>query len=137
MNGYLLDTPVLLETLRTKPSPAVMGWMEGVEQEKFFISALTIGELMGALDGVSDAQRRTDLMRWILTDMQTWFRGNILTLTPEVAAFWGGLAGRIPPGLPVVTGLQAAFALKHNLHLVTRESISIPHLTLVNPWDEA
>ncbi len=132
--GYLLDTSVLLETLRARPDMAVMGWMESVEQEKFFISALTIGELMAALDQVADADRRTALMRWILTDMQGWFRGQILTLTPEVATFWGSLAGRLPRGLAPVMGLQVAFALKHNLALVTHDTLAVPHLSVINPW---
>ena len=134
MNGYLLDTSILLETLRTRPAMAVMEWMESVDQDKFYVSAITIGELMAALEQVGDPDRRTALMRWILTDMQSWFRGHILTLTPEVAAFWGSLAGKLPKDVTAVTGGQAAFALKHGLHLVTREAVNIPHLQVVNPW---
>ncbi|NBX65946.1 MAG: type II toxin-antitoxin system VapC family toxin [Proteobacteria bacterium] len=133
-NGYLLDTSVLLETLRTRPAMAVMEWMESVDQDKFYVSALTIGELMAALEQVSDPDRRTALMRWILTDMQSWFRGKILTLTPEVAAFWGSLAGKLPQGTSAITGLQGAFALKQGLALVTREMVAIPHLNVINPW---
>ncbi|MCB1537680.1 MAG: PIN domain-containing protein [Rhodospirillales bacterium] len=132
--GYLLDTSVLLETLRPDPSPQVTAWMESVDQDRFYVSAITVGELMAALDQVNDPDRRTALMRWILTDMQSWFRGHILTLTPEVAAFWGSLAGRLDSRLSAIAGLQAAFALKHNLQLVTRDSIAAPHLNIVNPW---
>ena len=132
--GYLLDTSVLLETLRTNPSAAVTAWMESVDQEKFYVSAITIGEMMAALERVNDPDRRTALMRWILTDMQSWFRGHILTLTPEVAAFWGSLAGKIDGSVSAVAGLQAAFALKHNLQLVTQDNIAVPHLNTVNPW---
>ncbi|MBU6234436.1 MAG: PIN domain-containing protein [Alphaproteobacteria bacterium] len=133
-NGYLLDTSVLLETLRARPAMAVMEWMESVDQEKFYVSALTIGELMAALEQVSDPDRRTALMRWILTDMQSWFRGKILTLTPEVAAFWGSVAGKVAKDVPAITGLQVAFALKQGLTLVTREVVNVPHLQTINPW---
>ncbi len=132
--GYLLDTSVLLETLRARPAMVVMEWMESVDQNKFYISAITIGELIGALEQVSDPDRRTDLMRWILTDMQSWFRGKILTLTPEVAAFWGSLAGKLGSDVNAVTGVQVAFALKHGLQFVTREVVTIPHLQVINPW---
>lgn len=132
--GYLLDTSVLLETLRARPSAAVTKWMESVDQERFYVSSITIGELMAALEQVSDPDRRTALMRWILTDMQTWFRGHILTLTPEVAAFWGSIANKLNKNISAVAGLQAAFALKHNLMLVTRDVIAMPHLRIVNPW---
>lgn len=132
--GYLLDTSVLLETLRTRPAMAVMEWMESVDQDKFYVSAITIGELMAALEQVGDPDRRTALMRWILTDMQSWFRGKILTLTPEVAAFWGSLAGKLPRDASAITGLQGAFALKQGLALVTREMVQIPHLHVINPW---
>lgn len=131
--GYLLDTSILLETLRTRPDGAVMSWMESVDQDNFYVSAITIGELMAALEQVGNADRRTELMRWVLTDMQAWFRGHILTLTPEVATFWGSVSPKFKDINPI-TGLQAAFALKHNLQLVTREVISIPHLTVINPW---
>lgn len=135
--GYLLDTSVLLETLRGRPSAAVTAWMESVDQSAFYVSAITVGELMAALEQVSDPDRRTELMRWILTDMQSWFRGHILTLTPEVAAFWGSLAGKLNGSTTAITGLQAAFALKHNLSLVTRENVSMPHLSVINPWLES
>jgi len=132
--GYLLDTSVLLETLRTRPAAALTAWMESVEQDSFYVSAITIGELMAALEQVSDPDRRTALMRWVLTDMQAWFRWHILTLTPEVATFWGTIAPKLDKNVNAITGLQVAFALKHNLQLVTRETISMPHLTLINPW---
>lgn len=135
--GYLLDTSVLLETLRARPASSVTNWMESVDQERFYVSAVTIGELMAALEQVSDRDRRTELMRWILTDMQSWFRNHILTLTPEVAAFWGSLAGKLNGHTTAVGGLQAAFALKHNLTLVTRDTLSVPHLSVINPWVQA
>jgi predicted nucleic acid-binding protein len=131
--GYLLDTSILLETLRTRPAQAVAAWMESVDQDQFYVSAITIGELMAALEQVGDPDRRTQLMRWVLTDMQAWFRGHILTLTPEVATFWGSVTAKLKD-VNAITGLQAAFALKHNLQLVTRESVSIPHLSIINPW---
>lgn len=108
--------------------------MESVDQSTFYVSAITIGELMAALEQVSDPDRRTALMRWILTDMQAWFRGHILTLTPEVAAFWGSVAGKLNGSTTAITGLQAAFALKHNLQLVTRENVQMAHLSVINPW---
>ncbi|HEY8963487.1 MAG TPA: PIN domain-containing protein [Alphaproteobacteria bacterium] len=132
--GYLLDTSILLETLRTRPDHAVAAWMESVDQDTFYISAITIGEVMAALEQVGDPDRRTELMRWVLTDMQAWFRGHILTLTPEVATFWGSISPKLGSNVNPMTSLQAAFALKHNLQLVTREVVSLPHLSIVNPW---
>lgn len=132
--GYLLDTSVLLETLRARPTPSVTQWMESVNQEDFYVSSLTIGEIVSALDDVSDADRRTALTRWVLTDLQGWFRGHILTFTPEVSAFWGTIAGKITGDGAVVSGMQAAFAIKHNLYLVTRENIAAPHLKVINPF---
>jgi predicted nucleic acid-binding protein len=132
--GYLLDTCVLVETLRPNPSMEVLTWMQSVDQESFYISSLSIGELIAGLERVTDPARRTDLMRWILTDLQSWFQGKILNVTPEVSAFWGGIAGKVPNGTPAVTSLQAALALKHGLQLVTRDTITVPSLQIVNPW---
>jgi predicted nucleic acid-binding protein len=132
--GYLLDTAVLVETLRPNPSMEVLTWMQSVDQESFYISSLSIGELIAGLERVTDPARRTDLMRWILTDLQSWFQGKILNVTPEVTAFWGGIAGKVPNGTPAVTSLQAALALKHGLQLVTRDTITVPSLQIVNPW---
>lgn len=132
--GYLLDTSVLLETLRARPAQAVSIWMEKMDQDEFYVSSITIGEMMATLEQVADHDRRTELMRWILTDMQAWFRGHILTLTPEVAAFWGSVSAKMDKNMTAIAGLQAAFALKHNLHLVTRDNIVVPHLSVINPW---
>lgn len=133
--GYLLDTSVLLETLKTSPSANVTQWMESVNQEDFYVSSLTIGEIVRALDNVRDADRRTALTRWVLTDLQGWFRGHILTFTPEVSAFWGTIADKIQGDVSVISSMQAAFAIKHNLYLVTNERISAPMLKTINPWD--
>lgn len=134
MGGYLLDTSVLLETLRTRPQASVTQWIESVNQDEFYVTSLTIGEVVAALETVGDANRRTELMRWVLMDLQDWFRGHILTFTPEVAAFWGSIAGKIEGDGAVVSSMQAAFALKHNLHLVTSAQISAPHLKVINPF---
>lgn len=135
--GYLLDTSVLLETLKTQPNASVTHWMESVNQEDFYVSSLTIGEIVRALDNVRDADRRTALTRWVLTDLQGWFRGHILTFTPEVSAFWGTIADKVQGDVSVISGMQAAFAIKHNLFLVTQERISAPMLKTICPWDQS
>jgi predicted nucleic acid-binding protein len=41
----LLDTHVTLELMKTRPSDAVVAWLNGQASEKLFVSAITIREV--------------------------------------------------------------------------------------------
>ena len=53
---YLLDTNVVSELRKVKPHGAVLAWLDRVDDESIFLSAVTLGELQA---GVVDPSPRS------------------------------------------------------------------------------
>ena len=45
MNGFLLDTNIPSELIRSRPDPRVSQWMYAQPEQLLFLSAVSIGEL--------------------------------------------------------------------------------------------
>lgn len=46
--GYLLDTCMIFELIKAEPSPKVMEWIDGQDEEKLHLSVITLGEIVKA-----------------------------------------------------------------------------------------
>lgn len=137
MNGYLLATDVIAETLEPQPDPKVEAWFAWAYDRPKFLSVITAGELERAIRGVVDARRRSQMVAW-------WsfaFRGVgselLLPVTPAVAARWGQMI--VSGGRPAARDtelLVAATAAEHGLALVTGQPRTFAGLglDLVDPF---
>jgi len=140
VSGFLLDTNIPSELIRSQPSPKVIAWVRAQAEHLLFLSAVTIGELRKGFVMLPVSKRRNELERWFHSDLVPRFRDRILPLTYQVADRWGVLDGeRRLKGAPFNTadGMIAATALTHGLELVTRNvkdfaGLGVP---LLNPWD--
>lgn len=136
---YLLDTCLVSELTRNKPSAAVVEWVDAQDEEHFFLSVLTLGELRKGIDLLPDGRKKIRLQNWLECDLQERFEGRILGVDAETAERWGAdcaKAQRTGRQVPVMDGLIAATAAVHGLVVVTRnvkdmEPTGIP---LLNPW---
>jgi tRNA(fMet)-specific endonuclease VapC len=133
--NYLLDTCVISEFTSTQPEPKVIEWMDAVNDETLFLSAITIGEIQRGIAKLPDSPRREELEKWLHEDLFLRFSGRILPLTAQVMLTWGKLTaqGRT---LPAVDSMIAALAFHHDLCLVTRnvKDFNGTGVTLFNPW---
>ena len=50
MNRYLLDTNVVSELRKTKPHGAVLAWINELQEDQIYLSAVTIGELQTGVE---------------------------------------------------------------------------------------
>jgi toxin FitB len=140
VSGFLLDTNVPSELIRSRPSPDVTAWLSGRQPHFLFVSSVTLGELRKGFVLLPLGNRRSQLERWFESDLVPRFGGRILALTGDVADRWGRLDGeRQLRGLPLSTadGMIAATALEYGLTLVTRNvkdfaALGVP---LLNPWE--
>lgn len=134
--SYLLDTNVLSETVRRRPEPRVIGWLEQTPDEALFISVLTFGEIRKGIEGLRDQQHRERLRVWLEHDLPAWFAGRVLPIDLGVADRWGRLMAEAVRPLPSIDSLLAATALHHELRLVTRNEPDFAYsgLDVVNPW---
>jgi toxin FitB len=138
VNGFLIDTNVVSELIKPRPSSRVADWIDAQEEQLFHLSVLTLGEIRRGIVQLAPGGRRTALAAWLSGDLLTRFAGRILQIDQEVADRWGHLAGAKGATIPVIDGLLAATALQHNLTLVTRNTRDMARtgVGLFNPWSD-
>jgi toxin FitB len=134
--SYLLDTNVISELVRPKPTKAVLAWFENIPSEALNISVLTWGEIRKGVEHMPDGARREKLRLWLEHDLAEWFGSRVLPVDIPVADRWGRLLAQMGRPVPSIDSLLAATALHHELRLVTRnqKDFNYPGLEVINPW---
>lgn len=134
--SYLLDTNILSETFKEKPSLHVIEWYNAVPSDSLFISVLTLGEIRKAIEKLNIGKRKSELILWLEHQLPSWFDNRILAITQEVADRWGYLCAHSKKTLPAIDGLLASTALTHNLKFVTRniKDFDLAGLEVINPF---
>jgi len=140
VSGFLLDTNIPSELMRTRPDPRVENWVYAKDEQSLHLSVVSIGELRRGLVILSASKRRTELERWFENDLLPRFHGRILVVTHSIADRWGVLDGQCQlKGTPLNTadGMIAATAIEHDLTIVTRNVRDFAGLgvEVFNPWD--
>ena len=140
MNGFLLDTNTVSELVSVKPNQRVIDWMDAADENRLFLSAMTLGEIRQGVAALPQSNKRTRLETWLEVDLQTRVAGRILAVDGAVADRWGWIMAQAQVKgmtLPVVDGLIAATALHHNLTAVTRNvtDFAVVGLSVINPWE--
>ena len=66
---YLLDTCTLSEYVKKKPNPTVIDWLDNQDEDKLFISIITIAELRKGITKLrrSNPNRHQKLNNWLIT----------------------------------------------------------------------
>lgn len=134
--NYLLDTCVISELTAKTPSRQVITWIDMVDDERLFLSVITIGEIERGIARLPESKRREVLHNWLHAELFARFQNHILPLSVDVMVTWGRLTayGRT---LPAVDSMIAALANHHNLTLVTRnvKDFEGVDVQMINPWD--
>jgi predicted nucleic acid-binding protein len=139
VNGFLLDTNVISELIKSKPDSNVLGWIDDTEETILFLSVLTLGEVRNGIERLHPGKRRGRLESWLTVDLRLRFQDRILTVNEAIAERWGALsaiAAKKGRPVPVIDGLLAATALHHDLMLVTRNDTDVTGtgVPTLNPW---
>ena len=140
VSGYLLDTNVVSELMKRRPSRHVTEWVETTSEELMHLSVMTIGEIRKGIDLIDqDEPRRAALQSWLDHDLRVRFAGRLLAFDDGVAERWGQLeaiAKRQRLTLPTIDAQLAATALHHGLTFVTRNTADIraTGVPVFNPW---
>jgi toxin FitB len=138
--SYLLDTCVLSEFTRRKPEAKVIQWIDSIDEDKLYISVITIGEIQRGVERLPATQRKNELLAWMNNGLIERFGQRILPLEAATMLLWGALTARLEASgrkLPVMDSLIAVTALQHNLILATRNAADFSPcgLQLTNPWE--
>jgi len=139
VTGWLLDTDVLSELRRPKPSNKVVAFVSAQALELLYVSTVTMAEIRFGIELLDDATRRAELTDWLTHKVRPMFGQRILSVSEDVLFKWRVLveAGRkaghtySQPDLFI-----AATALHHGLTVVTRDTSEFEHarVPVLNPW---
>jgi predicted nucleic acid-binding protein len=132
---FLLDTNVICEMSKKRPSESVMRWIK--RQKEIALSAGTIQEIAFGI-GTAPTFKQALLKEWFQELLSTP-NVHILTFDANAAALAGNiLASRQNKGTPIsiLDAQIAAVALRFNLTLATRNTKDFSDLSvsLVNPF---
>ena len=136
---YLLDTCVISEVIKRKPSSKVIKWIKQEEESNFFISVLTIGELHKGIEKLDKPKRKEELHNWVENDLKERFCNRIINIDMQVVMVWGkiqGMTERTGKPMPAIDSLIAATGVTHHLTVVTRNTSDMKEsgAVLLNPW---
>ena len=106
-----------------------------------FLSVVTLGELTKGITLLDAGKKKEALSDWLLA-LEQESSGRILPIDTETARIWGEITASAQARGKIVAaadGLIAATALRHGLHLVTRNITEFLETgaMLINPWDAA
>ena len=138
--NYLLDTCVLSEFTRHQPDKRVIEWLDSIEEEKFFISVITAGEIQRGIERLPDSHRKTELLVWMNTGLLKRFAERMIAIDAPTMFMWGSLTARLEAAgqpMSVMDSLILASALQNNLIVATRNAADfLPGgVQVINPWE--
>ena len=139
---YLLDTNVISETQRPRPNQRVLDWLAQVDNERLYLSVVTLAEIRVGIELLPHGARRERLRTWVEEELPSRFEGRLLDVSADVAHAWGRIVARTQragSAMEAVDGLLAATAETHQLTLVTRNVNDFEQLgiSLFNPWADS
>jgi predicted nucleic acid-binding protein len=134
---YLLDTNVVSELCKKRPSKAVQDWIIGTERDDRWISVMTIAEMHR---GITKLRHRGDNRQAVALEqkiavLESQFDDHVLPITIDVARGWA----RLPLRHTMSAGDSwiAATALTHGLTVCTRNTKDFMPIgvQIINPFE--
>jgi predicted nucleic acid-binding protein len=115
--------------------------VRAIPSDDLYVSVLSIGEIAKGIALLGAGQKKKNLSSWLVA-LETQFGGRILEVDVETARIWGELTARAQKTgvvIPGPDGLLAATALRHGLHVMTRNTrhFEASGALLINPWPDA
>lgn len=134
--SYLIDTNVISELVRPRPSERVTRWFKAAPDSALHLSVLTLGEVRQGVERLAGGSRKEKLRVWLEQEVPAWFEDRLLPITGAIADRWGRLLAEVGRPVAAIDSLLAATALVHGLRLVTRNTtdFDFPGLDVVDPW---
>ena len=139
--NFLLDTNVVSDSTKPRPSPELASWLAQVDEDSVFLSVVTLTELRYGIERMAVGSRRKRLDAWLQHDLPIRFEGRILPVDAAIADACGRLVARSESaGRPIQPrdAFIAAAAEVYGLTVVTRNASDFQPVlkAVLNPWGE-
>lgn len=142
MTRYLLDTNIVSNVIKPKPSQALLAWLGAQTDDDLYISSLTVAEIQRGILEKPPGRKRAALDAWFAgrEGPQALFAGRILPFDERAGILWarlmveGRAAGRPRSELDMII---AAVAGVNDCVIVTDNERDFLGLEIVNPVREA
>ncbi len=139
MIRWLLDTNVISEVRRKRPAKEVTKWIDGIELDCLFTTAVNIAEFRFGISNRKSAADAHSLTLWLEGTVRPWFNNRVIEVGEESFFRWRVLARELERKqlpAPAVDLLIAAIALEHGLHVATRDTRPFigTGVPVLNPW---
>ena len=135
----ILDTNVVSEVMKKRPSGAVLTFLDRHPEESFYISTITVAEIWGGGAKKRDPEQREDLTARAEA-MFEMFRGRVLSFDKMSAQVFGKVVG--PAKLRGETihfqdGAIGSIAKLRDAVVATRDVRPFEQagLEVINPWE--
>ncbi|HMD74896.1 MAG TPA: type II toxin-antitoxin system VapC family toxin [Steroidobacteraceae bacterium] len=137
--NYLLDTNVVSEWVKPQPNRDVIAWLAAVDEDRVFLSVVTIAEIRRGIERLAPSRRRDSLQSWLDAELPSRFERRIAVIDTPIANAWGVMMTRVEKsgvGLGTMDAFLAATAATLDLTLVTRntDDFEAVGVKLFNPW---
>ena len=137
MRGFLLDTNVVSEMMKSRPSPQVIAFL--AQPAELWLASLVVHELEFGLQLTTPGRRR-ERLRADISSLLTRYSDRIIPID-RASAEWAARfrAEVVRSGRPtdIVDILIAGTAKAHDLAVATRNVRDFEglYVDLVNPWE--
>jgi toxin FitB len=142
VTDWLLDTNILSELRRPRPTASVIAFVAAQPLDRLYVSVITMAEIRFGIELVEDAGRRAELSDWLAHRVRPMFGGGrVLPVTEDIMLRWrllvedGRKTGHTysQPDLII-----AATALCYGLTVVSRDTSEYRRAgsAVFNPWTD-
>lgn len=135
----ILDTNVLSELMRSKPTILVLKWFAAQPSAGLFTTTLTQAEIFYGLSLLPEGRRRDDLFAAAQPIFEVELAGRILSFDQDAAMAYADIAAsRRRAGQPIsqIDGQIAAITASRGARLATRNVRDFVDcgIVVVDPW---
>lgn len=138
MTRYLLDTNIISDVIKPKPSQALLAWLGAQKDDDLFIASLTIAEIQRGILEKPAGRKRSELDTWFSSSEGplALFAGRILPFDERAGLLWarlmadGKTAGRPRSALDMII---ASVAAANDCVVVTDNEKDFVDIAFVNP----
>jgi predicted nucleic acid-binding protein len=84
-----LDTTVVSAWVKTRPNRGVIAWLDAADEDRVFMSVVTLAELRYGIERMAPGRRQKRLDEWARSELLLRFEGRVLSIEGIDADNWG------------------------------------------------